>query len=517
MKQFLAILCLLSLGTCAANNYTGHTFFSIQTPFQSASPEKESLFRDDRIVAAVDGYHGAAQIVPFGGKTRNGCSIGKFFLPFNKSTLIVGETGSNAALANEADIIANYFGILTADPTAGAGPGYNFLAGTYQSTISMNPEQTVAGVGLHYAQMFWECDDRGFWFDVAFPIVHVRNKLNFKENILDAGAGNVQPGYVGTISQALEGDTVFGDKVFNYGKITKNCCALDKTGVADVEARLGYMFVNTDDCHMTSYIGMIAPTGNKPEARHIFEPIVGNNHHWGVTLGGRSGFTLWSNECRAVSIESALHGQYLIRNTQRRSFDLIDKQWSRYIWLYPNAESTSITDIQPGINFLTQHLRVSPRFAYTLNIALVMDTELDGFEGEVGYNVYARQAEKVCLDCPWQQGPGIVGISPADRSVLHTKNNSTISRLNPVIGTIDVDFNVLTDTNVFVPITECDLNLASAAHPAVLVHTVYGAVGYHWDDMCYPPLIGVGGSYEFSDINTAFNRWNVWGKLAISF
>jgi len=67
-------------------------------------------------------------------------------------------------------------------------------------------------------------------------------------------------------------------------------------------------------------------------------------------------------------------------------------------------------------------------------------------------------------------------------------------------------------------ISQNDLDLSSAAHPCVISHTVYGAAGYYWDNLCFPIMIGLGGSYEFSGrMNTSLDRWLIWGKFGISF
>ena len=62
-------------------------------------------------------------------------------------------------------------------------------------------------------------------------------------------------------------------------------------------------------------------------------------------------------------------------------------------------------------------------------------------------------------------------------------------------------------------ILKTDLNIDSASHPAVLSNILYGNVGYEWS--CF--FLGLGGSYEFSSINTTINRWTAWGKLGFNY
>ena len=67
-------------------------------------------------------------------------------------------------------------------------------------------------------------------------------------------------------------------------------------------------------------------------------------------------------------------------------------------------------------------------------------------------------------------------------------------------------------------IKEEDLDLQSAATPCLLSHTIYGALGYRWDERKRPPFTSFGASYTFSSSNNAvIDRWTVWGKVGFSF
>lgn len=515
-----------------ANNVTSHTFFSVRQPMQAGSPELVSLCYDRITITNPEERHGWLQVVPFGGRTSTtgsdtSCSnpLALYFMPFGKTELVAGELGSFAVQNNQADLIANYFGVQTINPIiAGTPPIFDVVNGTFQSIISFNPHQSLMGVGLYYQQKLSACADKPFWLSINAPIVHVRNYLNFQEIITNPGGTlptsgtpsviTILPGFVGSIGDALRGNTVFGNKNFLYGKISDHEeCDLSTTRIADIELKIGRTYICTNHCLLDGNVGIILPTGNKPRGEFIFEPIVGNNKHFGISMGSHYEFLLHESEQRGISVwaEGVLESRYLVRNTQRRSFDLMDKQWSRYIWLYPNAQSTSITDRSPGINFLTQDVQVSPHFNFTLNTSIVVSG--DCWRAEFGYNRFTRQAETVELCGCWQPGPGIVGIDAANTTILHTKSNSTMSQAGFVASRfIEVDRNPN-----FVPITKEMLNLESASHPALATNCFYVAAAYHDDDRCYPLLGGIGASYEFSDTNTALNRWLLWIKGAISF
>lgn len=511
------LLCVLAVIPATAQNVTSHTFFSVRPEFQSGSPELFTLFHDRMMAVDCCDCHGGFQVVVFGGSTQNNkdCAnpLALYFLPFNKSTITAGEYNSEAVHNNTVDVVANYFGVLTADPLAGAPGEYNILDLTFQSQFTIDPRRTVTGVGLHYKQKLTPADTRSFWVSASTPIMHVKHELRFTEKIINEGGGDVQPGYVNSIGAALRGQTVFGDQLFKYGKIANNSCnTLYKSGLADIELKLGYIFEHTHDCYIEGYGGIVVPTGNKPCGEFLFEPIVGNNHHFGFIFGGEGSVELiCSQECDGfVSLAGALDFRYLLSNTQIRSFDLVDKQWSRYIFLYPNDQAVSLDDITPGINLLTKPLTISPRNWVTANLELIF--ERGGWATELGFNLFARQAEKAELACRWQEGPGIVGIDTNDAAVLHTKRVASMPIYIPASSFVGVDTNP-----TYIPIKETELNLQSAAHPACLSHTIYGAMGYRTTACDCPWFLGIGASYEFSADNTALTRWLAWGKGGVSF
>ena len=483
-------------------------------------PSKVSLFRT-RIHAKEDGVKGAIELVPFGGKSTNCREIAQFLMPFRKTQLITGEFGSAAVGDATVDVMANYFGVLT-QAVASVYPGgsLNTTNITFQSRIQFKPEHSYAGLGFWYRQVFSEGEPRSWFLDIVTSVMRVKNTVGFKEIIDNAGGGAVPEGYVGSIEEALRGNTVFGDKQFCFGKLPCDPCdTLTKTGLADIELAIG-METRDCDCFIrTFYAGVIIPTGNKPTAEFIFEPIVGNNKHAGIMWGGRMSYEMWTNDVdKYMWIHTNIHSQYLFQNTQRRSFDLTDKQWSRYIWVYPNSKATAITDIEPGINHLTFDVKVSPRSTHNINTALVYCC--DWFTAEAGYNLFTRQSELIELNCKFQEGPGIVGFDETNVSDTgsnsRTKSNATIRRFLEDQG-LSFDIDIESGNPLFVPIKEGDLDPNSAAMPCVIASAVYLTLGYRNDELRVPLLLALGGLYQWSPDNAGLEGWQAWAKIAFSF
>ncbi|MGC2310822.1 MAG: hypothetical protein WA432_04335 [Candidatus Babeliaceae bacterium] len=477
---------------------TSHSFFYIEPSYRSASPIKESFFRTVRVDLAENGWGGAFEVVPFGGKSTDGNEIARFFLPFGKSCIIVAE--DNAPDAATRDVDARHLNIET-------------LTDSFESQVCWCPRQTVIGAGFTFKQTLWRnCDDEAkVWFEVSFPVMRVSNSVGFKETIIgnNTGGGAVNAigldnaPRVGTATQA------FAQSNWNYGRVIAGT-EMKKTGVADVELKLWYNSFLRECCHSSWFLGVIVPTGNRPCAKFVFEPIIGNNKHVGVEWGSSIGFDcIWSCGQHVLSWKLDTASRYLFRNHQFRSFDLEDKQWGRYMETYANqsdalaaAAASNADSGTSGINVFTERVRVTPRFAGDITTAFLY--KYCHFVAEAGFNLFMRQAETVRPQCNDEPTAALKDVSGL--------GNTTIAR------TIRYEFadEVILPAN-YAPIPVSEHNYESAAHPAVISHTVYGTIGWDFDDCRIPTVIGVGGSYDFTHANTALHRWLVWGKIGISY
>jgi hypothetical protein len=529
-KKLLTLLACAGMASCVqADDVTGHTFYLIRPPFWSSSPEKVSLFRDAPY-ARCDGWGSAFQIVPFGGRSTKANGLNKFFTFGGLSELQVLEDNTGA----QTDPATNpglrtvnpaHFNIYTAERNANK---------PFQSTISFSPQHTYWGVGLTYQHHFG-CDKK-WWWEISMPVMYVNNNMHLKEVVEQMGVAFDDSTSLGAsrnaarnvdmteafkglkpISTTSNGVSAAG-KGWNYGKIDG---AHKKWGVADIELKLGEDLVNEETCHMGGYVGLMLPTGNKSKAVNVFEPMIGRGQ-FGFMLGLAAGFEVWSGCDSTIRWELDGTSRYLLSNTQVRTFDLQGKPWSRYMIMFANqAEAASVGTVAPyvgrangfteGINILTQKVRVKPRFEYNVNSAFVYD--YCRFQGELGYNFYARQSESIKLKTPWVEGPALVSLDASGDIPANTINRAI------TIGENFTNAGVVTTAATYstLLIKEQDLDLQSAAAPAALTNTIYASLAYVADDWCcYPMRFGLGGSYEFSGDNSGLSRWMVWGKWVVS-
>ena len=505
LSVVLPIVAKSRLDSCDCE-ITGRSYMSVRPNFQSSSPEMVSGFRSDRMHAREDGWGGTVQFVLFGGKSTKRDDTKRFFTPFCKTELI---TDNSEDFTIERDLFTNHFNIFYPD-------GVNF-----RSQISFDPEQSAIGLGIHYRQAFWQNEEKGraLWFSVSSPIMRVKNNMNLKEVILEGADAeinedaDVESTVQANMTEALQ------QQEWQFGKIDSK--SRSETKLADIEVKLGYEWLQQDPYHLESYVGVLIPTGTIYDGKFLFDAVVGNGRHAAVMFGSAGGFRIWSREeeDRSLRIEYATHSEYLFQKTQTRSFDLKGKPWSRYMEVYRDKEqaqeAAALAGKQgqnlatPGINVFTQKVDVRPGFQLNVNTAFVYTS--NAFQGEVGYNFFARRAECIKLNTPWQEGPALKHLIGAGNTnpIRDITGNRRLEATDIAISLANYDNNI---------IKEDDLDLVSASHPCHLSHTIYGALGYRWDEREYPLLVNGGASYEFSTSNNAvLQRWTLWGKFGFSF
>lgn len=519
-KQLLiTLLCLSATASMHArkdatvgDDVFGMTFFTIRPEFQTPFPEKSTLVRD-RTLARCEGIEGALQIVPFGGRSTKAKDLMKYFSPSPKTELVVDSRPPQGGQTDiDRDINPVHFGIQYARVDGSLG--------RYRSTLQIRPKRTVAALGISYKQYIGRsCNPCKKWFmEISAPIMHVRNQVNISETNTQIDGFPVA-GSAATMTAAFTGAIPLLTSPGNantrmlYGKIDDGSSDGMRGIGFDVEIKFGVDTLVTDCFHFDGYFGLHVPGSTRPKGEYLFEAIPGFNQHFGFILGGSTAVEVWRNCDRSLTWEIESTSNYFVHNTQVRSFDLMYRAWSRYM-IVRDASGVLV----PGINVFTRSMSVSPRFSFDVNTGMVYN--IDGkFQAEFGYNLYARQGERVRLIDPFPKGLATVGFGDTVNGVFNPNlpNPNLITRKSD-IGDNGSNLPAPGQTNALKneTIEEADLNLLSAAHPAALSNLVFFSIGYQWDNLKFPFAAALGGSYEISGKNTALSRWVAWGKLCIS-
>lgn len=511
----LALLCLGTKGY--ANDVYSHTYFSPlpQTPLITNLTQNllvDQAHDEGRVLNKRN-----VQLAVFGGKSVNTTALRDYFLFDGKQSLLMRENpvqnggSGNNAIGDTQDLIGSDFNIQT-------------VGGAQSSSITMNPQQTCVGASVSVRVPLNE----RWWATVEIPVLHVRNDLDLVETFSANGVSQPQVNANGLINP-LTGENspcvatmtqAFKQSGMLYGRID----GIQKvTRIADLTLKVGYDIIDRTDEYMSVYGGLIFPTGNKPQGVYMFEAIAGNGGHAGIQAGLYGQVRLQENPKASVWFGWTFESNYLFTNTQKRSFDLYDRPWSRYLQVFKN-ESDRITEnalqITPkmrtwGVNYFTQDVKVTP--GYLGNFNLFASCQGDKWTGTFGMNTTVRQAEKVHLVNQWQQGPEIAALplyGAGNNFAGATESLRNISVL-PNAGDQFGSFSVsITPGNAYVQ--SSDLDLESAAHPAARSHTLYTNLGYY-RKVLHPQYFELSGSYEFATQNVVLNRWMVSMKFQIAF
>ncbi len=327
-------------------------------------------------------------------------------------------SGSQAANRGAKDWLADYFGLPT----------------NYKSIITFEPrvDQFLVDFGLYLGLDEWV---EGLYFWVHAPVVHTRWRLNPCEQVdtsIDRNGyaeGYFSPNTVdeqNLVTKALDffqskAAPTLGDSIaftpLCYSRWAGPECdrRLTDTRVADLRAILGWNFFQDCDYHFGLNVQAAAPTGTTPEGEYLFEPIVGNGHHWEFGGGLSSHVTLW---CSDDEDRSALF--YLIANIthlfgakQHRTFDLKDRGANSRYMLAERMTQEVVKNLRGGggvaatsqfnnayspVANLT-HLQVKASSAVQVDLTAMFNYTSCGFGWDLGYNFWYRSCEKLSIDC----------------------------------------------------------------------------------------------------------------------
>jgi hypothetical protein len=317
-----------------------------------------------------------------------------------------------------------------------------------------------------------------------------------------------------------------------------------KTRLSDIQADFGWNFLLDDDYHLGLFIRAAAPTGNRPHGQYLFEPIVGNGHHWELGGGLTTHAILWRSETE----ESKHFGFYVDANIthmfnakQCRFFDLCQNgAWSRYNLAFKTTEVNGVDTIvySPVANLTAHEVKVS--IGVQADVAAMFNYTSGNFGWDLGYNFWGRSCEKFhcksdCDSCGKDSRKCSICECPTFYNELDgatwslagaTEGASYSNATIHAYGDADEEQKFL---------TQDDLNLNSARTKGIS-NKIFTHFAYNWyDHEDWIPYLGIGAEVEFgggkkccgSDNcrekscsgckNTAISQWGIWLKGGASF
>lgn len=482
----------------------------------------------------------------------DGSAISKYFFgctPLVFSGSLFPDRGKN-------DILADYYGLPT----------------DFKSTINFSPrvQNIITDVDL-----YWNLSDEeiGFNLRVDIPLVHSKWELNPCETIVSTGTLDYPAGYMSNALikrenlshnalSVLSGNKKFGDLTFplQYGRILR--CSQQATKFADILIAMGYTFISSQHGMLGADIHVIVPTGTRSQAINLFEPQIGNGHHWalGASLKGRYDFYSSDDEW-VVSACFDTYIQHLFKTTQKRSYDLIKNgPASRYALLEDMISRVSITQnfsATPFENiidnqYITRLLYVIDATTFDSKIRVDVQADLiaklnlkyHNWNFDIGYNFWARSKEKLvsraCLNHKFYgvkgdaqlygflnvgvelplplnatQSESTIHAAQGDGNTNHNFINSNAdnaalmynfgapiaqTKLNSLTNTGITSLEQVNGSNQAIVLTDDDINDCSALSPRAFSNKIFGSVSCNIGDIAQSVTgyLSLGAEGEFS-------------------
>lgn len=456
----------------------------------------------------------------FNDKRIASCLLGSPTLTFS---------GSQVANRGPNDLLADNFGLAT----------------NFQGSVTFCPKIKNYMVDFQY---YLGLDDwcPGMFFRMEIPVVHTRWQLSacqtstqsrtpFPAMYMATGEASSIP----TIKTALSGNNTFGDMISTWNFSKFNFCSQSITRVADLTLMLGKNFLQSPWYHCGLYFNLVCPVGNRPDPEFFFSPIVGNGKFWELGVGLTAHIDFYERCADTVSFYCEATLNHLLKNYQKRSFDFKGHgRLSRFMLLKElTPELAYDGEIINAINFATRNARVNAAikfdgtglFSYDHNGCLVW---------AVGYNLFAKTHEKVCIECC--SGPcdivgktfgikGTEGVYYYDmvttQSLNSTQSGATIFKGAPVDNPIAISGGTTwTGAQAYSsnpPITvECSqLDPRSGGMPAQVTQTLFSHLTFIWKDACTKPYLTIGleGEFATSSRCCSLSQWGFWINGGLTF
>lgn len=557
LKKIFSIVALFSTTAAVGNTAKVAPLYSIRSQGVDAARELAGWTQQVNLFDK-DGMYGTFAITPEYSRSFKPGNINKSLFNTCDNCPTIKISGSSVANRGASDWLADYF----------------YLPTDYQSTLKFNPVIDNYIVDLNFFMGLDACL-HGLFFRLHLPVVYTRWDLDFCETASSAGTQDLVAGYfaadpipradlLANFSQFAAGltPTSIAGTTMNPLRYAKfNGRRHTQTRLAELQAVLGWDFLQCEDYHIGLGARFSAPTGNAPQGELLFEPIAGNGHHWELGAQLTSHYTFWRscNENHSIGFYMDANITHLFKAKQKRTFDLKCKPLSRYMLaeklVSPTdgqlaggaTEGTTIPNAQfdneftPVANLTTLNVKVSA--AVQGDIAAQFTYVYKGFNWDLGYNFWGRSCEKFDRSCKCPTFPANTWALKGDAHVYGfsalvddgdgfetpvalsaTESGATIhggtnagNSTNTGIDNKQLAWNGLNND----PLLSTPLSTGFLAAPENQTNTsinpvfidacnidyvgvrgisnkIYTHLSYQWAERCnYTPYLGIGGFAEF--------------------
>jgi len=200
--------------------------------------------------------------------------------------------------------------------------------------------------------------------------------------------------------------------------------------LSEIQLVLGNDWWRCEDYHFGLNLRMSIPTGTRPHGKYLFEPVVGNGHHWEIGAGLTGHYTFWQScdSSQSTSLWIDLNVTHLFNARQCRNFDLCQSPNSRYMLaqrIGQPVEDCLQGNLDPAIKNALEQL-IIPANDYTLSnyqfknlytpvanltqsrikvsapiqidFSALLNFNCGCYNVDLGYNLWYRGCEKIKFD-----------------------------------------------------------------------------------------------------------------------
>jgi hypothetical protein len=479
---------------------TAQSFLFTRPIFQNYSAQLSSYWHD-AVYDKIGCLASSMQVIPMYQHSFHTGPISRYFLFNHKNSLVV--KGDN--------VPANLTDISMTASVRDVRAEWLQLPSDFVGLYAINPAQKQYGVWFEFNQDLkkFSCNEffSAFWVGAAFVFQVVENQVRPKQSILSPPPTTFPKGIIESFNRTN----------LLYGKMAD--VKRTKKSVSEIQLKLGTTFMARDGFQLGMYSSLVVPTAGSQKADYMFNPFLGHNGHWGFGTGVNMQFPLNSDvECRLIALYFNIENIYFLRNYQRRTLDLNEKPWSRYMLLNKLDGTKNI----PAANVLTPKVRVQS-FNF-VDLSAGFRFQVAWAEFDIGYDLWAHGDEELLLKKPFPEEYGIAaanGIVVPGTNIGATASRSTIKEQagpdlvsNPFNGTLP---NLNVGSPTFITIKERDLDLLSGSARGAVAHRAHLAIGVVHDQCTFALFCGIGGFVEIPQRNTSLKNWGAWGKVGGTF
>ncbi len=515
-KRFLVASLVTLTGLANAATTTNKTHLQPRPAGVNLAMEKTIWHTqiNKKITKEDDKFGASLQAVGFYEQSTNGAGLGKYFGFGNRNELTVGLASTSVAgRVDRRHLIHRGF-----NSGENVLPVLGQINGSLAGNLKLKFEHRQGGVRFDY---FQDLDGvlKGLYFHLNAPIVwsQTRSEIGLSssttQSIYNTGypSKSVSDYFSGNITQTTSPCT---QTSLNYARIDGN---KSKTSLADIDFKLGWNFWETLKHHAGINVGVTFPTSPDAKGVHLFEPLGGGNgQHWGLGAGLDLKVQPWTDEEQNIELQLVVNYRYLFEGKDTRTLGFQSSTGTLYDWgQYFLVGQTGVAGVQPLANISTG--KVNVKAGSQVDLLAGFSYNNGGFTLDLGYELYAREAEKVTrkFDLPATGASDVYLLSANDyipdiagttNTFLATDSPTT----QPTIGSTQAH-------GTGIEVLNANLATSVAESPCQVTNKIYGALGYSWNDWETPLMLGLGGEFEFASSQKALQQWGVFGKIGISF